>query len=300
MASAVLAEGFAAKTALQARELPLSAMAPDHQLSPAGPNWSDWLARRCLPPVEAVALVPVGARAVVVAPHPDDELLGTGGLLSAWASEGRKLLIVAVTDGEASHPHSSRWTPATLAAHRRSESIEGWQRLGIARSAGHRLGLPDGAVGAHGGRLAELLSDLLTPADVVFATWRHDGHPDHEATGQAAALACQRRQCSLFEYPVWMWQWAAPDEARVPWSRLRRVALGAIDQQNKAHAVRAHESQLRRDADGAAPVLPASALAHWLGPFEHVFVPEQLTASANANASAAAAASASAATRSSA
>lgn len=255
-------------------------MDPDRDFSPEKINWSDWLLRRSLPAVEAVTLVPAGARAVVVAPHPDDEVLGTGGLLSALASEGRSLLIVAVTDGEASHPYSPRWTPTTLAAHRRSESIEGWQRLGVGRSAGRRLGLPDGAVGVHVQRLTELLSDILTPADMVFATWRHDGHPDHEATGQAAARACQRRNCSLFEYPVWMWQWAAPGEARVPWDRLRRVALGALDQQRKAHAVRAHASQLRRDADGAAPVLPASALAHWLGPFEHVFLPEHFISAA--------------------
>ena len=66
-------------------------------------SWPGWAGLR----VTSVAeLVPPGSRLVVVAPHPDDEILGAGGLLAATARAGRDLLLVAVTDGQASHPGS--------------------------------------------------------------------------------------------------------------------------------------------------------------------------------------------------
>lgn len=229
-------------------------------------------AQRWLPSVEPATLVPQGSRVVVVAPHPDDEVLGTGGLLANWASLGRRICIVAVTDGGASHPRSTHWTAEALSATRRAESVEGWRHLGLARGVAHRLGLPDGALAAHAATLTERLCDLLTSEDVVFATWRLDGHPDHDATGRAAALACQRRGCRLFEYPVWMWHWAAPADKRVPWERLRRAPIGARALAQKSRAVQAHATQLRADGD-AAPVLPPAMLSRWLSPFEHLFVP---------------------------
>ena len=56
-----------------------------------------------LPPVP-VPWPPVGP-IVVVAPHPDDELLAIGATLAAASDAGTEITIVAVTDGEASHPH---------------------------------------------------------------------------------------------------------------------------------------------------------------------------------------------------
>jgi hypothetical protein len=43
-------------------------------------------------------------RCVVVAPHPDDEVLGAGGATSLLAASGIDIVLVAVTDGENSHP----------------------------------------------------------------------------------------------------------------------------------------------------------------------------------------------------
>jgi len=68
------------------------------------------------------------ATAVVIAPHPDDEVLGVGGLLTLLARTGTAVHIVAVTDGEASHPGSPTLTPRALAARRISERARGQGR----------------------------------------------------------------------------------------------------------------------------------------------------------------------------
>ena len=76
-------------------------------------EWMAWAGLEALPWVEPEALVPEGGRAVIVAPHPDDEVLGTGGLLARLGRLGRELRLVAVTDGTASHPSSSCWPVAS-------------------------------------------------------------------------------------------------------------------------------------------------------------------------------------------
>src|ERR1700761_4683228 len=57
--------------------------------------------------------------AVIVAAHPDDEVLGVGGLISMLAASHARLRLVAVTDGEASHRGHS--APAAVVRRRAEE-----------------------------------------------------------------------------------------------------------------------------------------------------------------------------------
>jgi LmbE family N-acetylglucosaminyl deacetylase len=69
--------------------------------------------------------------AVVVAPHPDDEILGCGGLLRHAAEQGMEVRVVAVTDGEACYPDEHWWTPERLRSARRAELAAALGELGI-------------------------------------------------------------------------------------------------------------------------------------------------------------------------
>ena len=53
-----------------------------------------------MPEIAPDQVVPPGSRAVFIAPHPDDEVLGMGGLMAALARQSRELRLVAVTDGD--------------------------------------------------------------------------------------------------------------------------------------------------------------------------------------------------------
>lgn len=225
-----------------------------------------------LPVATLEALVPQGSRAVVVAPHPDDEVLGAGGLMAQLAQTGRELLIVPVTDGTASHPGSRRWPPERLAQERPLETVRALTLLGLSRIRLHRLGLPDGGLAAMESALAWQLAHQLRPSDVVITTWRQDGHPDHEATGRACAEACAQSGARLIEMPVWAWHWARPADPRLPWSRACRLPLSPEVEQRKRLAVRAFTSQTRPDPSSEVScVLPPSALARVLRPFEVFF-----------------------------
>ena len=234
-------------------------------------EWQAWPGLAELPPVSARQLVPGSARAVVVAPHPDDEILACGGLLQLLAQQGSAVLLVAVTDGDASHPGSPLWPKERLKSVRPDESVQAANALGIAPSW-LRLHLPDGGVSARENHLAAMLQEILRPGDTVLTTWRLDGHPDHEACGRACAMAAPACGALLVEMPVWSWHWAAPGDARIPWQRARRLALSDSVLQRKRDALRCFASQIEADpSTGQPPIVGPHALQRLLHPYEVYF-----------------------------
>ena len=235
--------------------------------------WQAWGGFDALPELRPDALVPLLGRAVFVAPHPDDEVLGMGGLMVKLARLQRKLALVAVTDGDASHRDSPVWTPARLREERPVETREALQRLRAFNVEVTRLRHTDGKVSQSESLLREQLMQMLDPADVVITTWRFDGHPDHESAGRAAAAACLSTGATLVEVPIWTWHWATPEDTHLPWGRARRLTLDASTLGRKRHATQSFASQLTDDPSTGQPaVLGAEVLAHLLRPFEIFFV----------------------------
>ncbi|WP_296261457.1 MULTISPECIES: PIG-L deacetylase family protein [unclassified Pseudomonas] len=238
-------------------------------------EWQNSTALNCVQPISLEALVPPGSRLIVLAPHPDDEVLACGGLLAAMAERQEDIHLISVTDGEGSHPGSTHWPQPRLRAQRRLESEGALRSLGIDAShiSWQRLGLGDGHVAERAESLIALLSEDLRPSDVLLSTWRHDGHCDHEAVGHCAAQAAGNTGATLLEMPVWAWHWAEPNDPRLPWDRARKLLLNEAQLTCKRLAITAHVSQLQSDTStGAAPVLDPSTLERLLQPFELVFL----------------------------
>lgn len=204
----------------------------------------------------------------VLAPHPDDEVLGCGGIIRQVLRLGRGVNVWSITDGEASHPGSTELPPDTLAQVRTRESQCALRRLGqgIVR---YRLRIPDGTVRRHLSEIAPLLAPHLRPGDTVIAPWRLDGHPDHEAVvraGQQAAASCQ---CRLFEIPIWGWHWVQPCRGDFTTHRALVVSLTDADILAKARAIRAFCTQLYPDrATGRSAILPDYVLVRFQRPYE--------------------------------
>jgi LmbE family N-acetylglucosaminyl deacetylase len=237
----------------------------------AGTDERTWLASGRLGTLPSLQITPP-RRLVVVAPHPDDEVLGAGGLLQCVRHLGVELAIVVVTDGEGSHPvaHASG---VDIASTRALESAVALDRLGCGSATVTRLGFPDGAVATETSRLAETLSVLLGPDDLCLTPWRFDGHPDHDATGEATVSAAGAIGTAVLEYMVWTWHWATPDNPIVPWRNCRRLDLDSAQTARKRWATEAFTSQIsRRDSElQQAPVMTDAVLQRFKRPFE-VFI----------------------------
>jgi LmbE family N-acetylglucosaminyl deacetylase len=234
-----------------------------------GPNEESWLKR-----IEFSELARLDAvharRLIVVAPHPDDEVLGAGGLIQAALRDRVLVEFVAVTNGEASHPDSEVATTLDLAALREQESRTALRRLGVDDPVITRLQLPDGKIGEHRRELDDALSSLLLPDDLCVAPWRRDGHPDHNVCGDAAAAASRSMGCKFLEYMVWSWHWADPDGSDIPWDRCVRLDLDRRQRARKRWATGAFQSQInpigthREDA----AILPEPILRRFWRPYE--------------------------------
>ena len=221
---------------------------------------------------------------VVIAPHPDDEALGCGGLLALLQQAGQPLAAVLVSDGTMSHPNSALFSAPARQAVREAEFRHALSILGAGAVEPLLLGLPDSWVpstDAEAGfaKAVERLREFLQTqqAATVLVPWRRDPHPDHRATAllvQAALAGLAQPPCRL-EYVVWAWERAAPADLPTPADNVRgfRVDVSAGVAQ-KARAIAAHRSQVAPGVftdDPAGFLLSAEMLAHFAGPYEVFF-----------------------------
>lgn len=209
---------------------------------------------------------------VIVAPHPDDETLGLGGAAALLRSRGVDVEVVSVSDGGGAHPGCSPFDRRRLELTRRAELRRATSILDVGEPIS--LGLPDGELADHEQLLTEVLTGILesrTPNIWCAATWRGDGHPDHEAVGRAAAAAAQSSGSVLLEYPVWMWHWATPADPAVPWDRAHTIPLTRAAIERKQLAAQSFRSQFDATAPNSPPVLPPCVLRRLLAVGEVVF-----------------------------
>jgi LmbE family N-acetylglucosaminyl deacetylase len=196
--------------------------------------------------------------AVIVAAHPDDEVLGAGGLISMLGASRARLRLVAVTDGERSH--QGHGSPAALARRRTTETVAALRALGAQGAEVIRLGLPDSGLADREERLVNVLAPLVEGFDLCLAPWDHDMHPDHEAAGRVARKAAAG---AFYSFPIWMWHWASPADPRVPWDRAVRLPLPPRAASRKRAAITCFASQTEDRGHGLGPVLTPSMIAHF-------------------------------------
>lgn len=188
---------------------------------------------------------------LVLAPHPDDETLGAGGLIARLSRAGVPVTIVAITDGE----HAYADAP-DLAEIRIPEQTEALHRLGVPERMVHRLHLQDGDVSGYEDQLVELLLPLVTAETHLVAPWQRDFHPDHEAAGRAAARVAQWKNLPITYYLFWTWHRGNP--AMLDGLGVTKLPLSDGELKLKLHALQAHVSQFEH-GDGQ-PILSPELL----------------------------------------
>ncbi len=152
------------------------------------------------PLYDALAPLPLAnaRRVLVLAPHPDDECIGCGGLIVQMRRRGVPVKVVLVSDGG-----GAGTLPAGAAAVRQREFDAALRRLQVDEQA--KLGFADGALHSE-----PLLHDAIA-AEVrgwspnwLLAPSSADGHRDHRAVADAARAAAIASATveNLVEYEV--------------------------------------------------------------------------------------------------
>lgn len=197
------------------------------------------------------------AATLVVAPHPDDETFGCGGLIRLKRAAGIPVCVVILTDGEAVGSGIDE-RPETVIAARKREALDACQRLGVNADSVRWLHLPDGKLPLQGQPgFDEAARDLLveiesfSPAE-VFCPHLRDVHPDHIAATRLTheALRLWSKPCEISYYPVWMWYHASSGlRQRLSLSGGWRLDITAV-QMDKAYAMGAYLDAPKKTVEG--------------------------------------------------
>jgi len=140
---------------------------------------------------------------LVMAPHPDDEVIGCGGAVLQHVRRGDDVTVVLATDGAAAQPHADDAHRADYKALRLAESRAAAEILGYSRL--HCWEAPDRGLSAW----AELddrircVFDEVRPA-TVYAPSAYELHPDHHALAEALCrlAACLEDSVSFMFFEV--------------------------------------------------------------------------------------------------
>jgi len=140
------------------------------------------------------------ARILVVGPHPDDQELGMGGTIAKFVKQGHDVLLLDMTNGEPT-PHGS---PEIRA----KEAAAAAKILGVNRTT---IGLPNRFV-EHTISARHAVAAVIREhqAEIVFAPYFEDAHPDHIATTRIVEDARFDAKLTKIDlagdpiYPMWL------------------------------------------------------------------------------------------------
>jgi LmbE family N-acetylglucosaminyl deacetylase len=177
-------------------------------------------------------------RSLVISPHPDDEVLGCGGMLAGRAANGKETDVLFLTDGEASHGGCCTVLPREIGAQRRRLAEAANEILGVPQGRLHFLDGKDGKL-PHKGQdgfidLVEKIAACLEKSapEAVFCPHPFEEWSDHiaaeELTRAALNMLAPGPMPRLYHYCVWFWYSMPLKRAwRIDWRRARLLDISA-------------------------------------------------------------------------
>jgi LmbE family N-acetylglucosaminyl deacetylase len=200
---------------------------------------------------------------LVLAPHPDDEVLGAGGLVATLASRRARIRVAFLTDGSASHLGAPGWSARRIADLRAREAQAALRALGLDAPPvmlGWRDAVPAPPYSPAWVATVRRLVALCRRHRLrrVVASWEADPHCDHEAAARLAREVARRLGVRPSFYAVW--GWTLPDLDR-RLSALHATSLPVARWRgHQRRALACHHSQLGGRIGGAETrfVLPVA------------------------------------------
>lgn len=182
-------------------------------------------------------------RVLVIAPHPDDDVIGCGGSIVQHARRGDSVHVVYLTSGEHGSPVHP---PPELARIREAEAAQGAALLGVTNTTFLRQ--PDGNVSYSIDLVNRFVTLIRTERpEALYLPHSADGHSDHRQAFAVVMEAAGRAQGYSFPElggAAWPIATILGYEVWTPLTRFQYVCDISDAVEIKLNALREHRSQL--------------------------------------------------------
>lgn len=130
---------------------------------------------------------PLQGPVLVLAAHPDDEVIGAGGMLAHHAARGHEVVVVHATDGAQGDPGQRE--AGDIRDVRRAEGAEALKRLGLGEA--RHWDMPDGQLPEHLDDLTQRVAAVMQEVQpkTLYSFHAGEAHRDHRALSAATAAA---------------------------------------------------------------------------------------------------------------
>lgn len=184
--------------------------------------------------------LPLGTT-VIVAPHPDDEVLGCGGLMQRLITQGHEVHIVFMTGGEGSHRNCCNLLEDQIKEARRRLACQINPTLGVGVSHLHFLNYPDGGINKKSGETIHLKELLvkLNPSTIFVPHWG-EGWPDHLNSAEIVK-EIMNDKATIYEYCVWMWYY---NVWHLDWKHTQIFRMTASEHYQKINAINSYTTPI--------------------------------------------------------
>ena len=207
--------------------------------------------------------LPLTDDTVIIAPHPDDEVIGCTGLIQALVERGTPPHVIILTGGEGSHRGCCNTSAEEIMVARHQLTLKAAVTLGLPESYIHCLSYPDGGVALghpETERLQALLSELVPQS--VFVPHRGEGWSDHLQAAEVTKHLLKGLDVSIYEYCVWMWYY---NVWHLDYRNAHVLRMSRTQHQRKLQAIDEYVTPLAPCGKPWSGVLPAPFLkaAKW-------------------------------------
>ncbi|MCP4758455.1 MAG: bacillithiol biosynthesis deacetylase BshB1 [Planctomycetes bacterium] len=199
------------------------------------------------------------ARILVFGPHPDDQELGMGGTIARLADQGHDVVLVDMTDGEPT-PYGDPQT-------RSAEAERAAEILGVRRV---QVGLRNRYV-EHTIEARHAVAGVIREhqADILFAPYPEDAHPDHVAVTKIVEDARFDAKLTKIDlpgepiYPRWLFHYYCTHLRIIPNPSFLMDISGYESQ--KREAIVAYETQFVLPEKNRRVVNWVDSAGHYFG-----------------------------------
>jgi len=203
--------------------------------------------------------------AIIISPHPDDEALGCGGLISHLTKNRCNVHLIMLTGGE-NCESANNMRKENLKEIRRNLTKKSAIVLGIKEENIYFLNFIDGNVNSEDPeniRLKEIIKKIN--ADAIYVPHLMDGWNDHVQAHLIIKDIIRSSSINLYAYCVWFWYIMPFKEARnLQWKNVCYFSMNKEEHNAKAQSINIYMKAISPDGIYYSGELPKILLTSCL------------------------------------